>query len=90
MAINIQLRHGGRDLAVTNENRIRYIHSLAHFRLFKQIKPQIRSFASGFHQLVKKDWLSMFSAGELQRLISGDSNGDIDMSDLKKHVLYFG
>ena len=32
----------------------------------------------------------MFSASELQRLISGDSKGDIDMSDLKKHVLYFG
>ncbi|CBY42450.1 unnamed protein product [Oikopleura dioica] len=85
-----ELRTGGRDIAVTNQNRISYIHSVAHFRLFRQIKAQSAAFSSGFHQLINRDWLSMFSTSELQRLISGNNDGDIDFADLRKHVLYFG
>jgi ubiquitin-protein ligase E3 B len=40
-----ELRTGGRDIAVTNQNRISYIHSVAHFRLFRQIKAQSAAFS---------------------------------------------
>ena len=60
---------------VARENMVRINLSLAHFRLYKQIKHQIRAFLSGFHLIIKKEWLSLFSPNEVQRLISGDAQG---------------
>jgi len=47
-----ELRTGGRDIAVTNQNRISYIHSVAHFRLFRQIKAQSAAFSVSEEHLV--------------------------------------
>ncbi|XP_039256080.2 ubiquitin-protein ligase E3B-like [Styela clava] len=84
-----ELEPGGAAIPVTNQNRITYIHKLAHYRLHTQIKEQTRAFIAGFRSIVNKQWTSMFSAPELQRLISGD-NVDLDLSDLKKNVTYYG
>ncbi|CAK8692376.1 unnamed protein product [Clavelina lepadiformis] len=80
---------GGSAIAVTNENRIMYIHTLAHYRLHTQIRQQTRAFVSGFRSIISHSWTTMFSAPELQRLISGD-NIDLDLTDLKRHVVYYG
>ena len=46
-----------------------------------QIAEQTKAFIRGFRALVKKEWIAMFSAPELQRLISGDNTGiDLDVS----------
>ena len=84
-----ELVAGGRTLAVTNENRINYIHLMAHFRMHTQIREQTAAFIRGFRSVIRPDWLSMFSPPELQRLISGDNN-PIDLNDLKKHTKYYG
>uniref|UniRef100_H2Z543 HECT-type E3 ubiquitin transferase n=1 Tax=Ciona savignyi TaxID=51511 RepID=H2Z543_CIOSA len=84
-----ELIPGGAATPVTNENRIMYIHTLAHYRLHTQILQQTKAFISGFRAVIPKSWTSMFSAPELQRLISGD-NVDVDLTDLKKHVVYYG
>lgn len=84
-----ELEPGGNSIPVTNENRITYIHKLAHYRLHTQIKDQTRAFISGFRSIIDKRWTSMFSAPELQRLISGD-NVDLDLTDLKRNTTYYG
>jgi len=84
-----QLLPNGSAIPVTNENRIMYIHTMAHYRLHTQIRDQTRSFVQGFRSIICRSWTSMFSAPELQRLISGD-NVDIELSDLKQHVVYYG
>jgi ubiquitin-protein ligase E3 B len=76
-------------MAVTRENRINYIHLMAHFRMHTQIKDQTAAFIRGFRSIISPDWLSMFSTPEFQRLISGD-NAPIDLADLKKHTKYYG
>nr|CAB3267459.1 ubiquitin-protein ligase E3B [Phallusia mammillata] len=80
---------GGSAISVTNENRIMYIHTLAHYRMHTQIQQQTRAFVRGFRSVISPQWTSMFSAPELQRLISGD-NVDMDLADLKKNVVYYG
>lgn len=62
--------------------RISYIHLMAHFRMHTQIKSQTAALISGFRSIIKPEWIRMFSAPELQRLISGD-NAEIDLEDLK-------
>ena len=62
--------------------RIRYVHLMAHFRMYRQIRDQTLAFIRGFKAVVNPEWLSMFSSPELQKLISGDT-ADMDIGDLR-------
>ncbi|XP_018416141.1 PREDICTED: ubiquitin-protein ligase E3B [Nanorana parkeri] len=84
-----ELVPGGKSITVSNENKISYIHLMAHFRMHTQIKNQTAALISGFRSIIRPEWIRMFSAPELQRLISGD-NAEIDLDDLKKHTVYYG
>lgn len=84
-----ELVPGGKSITVSNENKISYIHLMAHFRMHTQIKNQTAAIISGFRSIIRPEWIRMFSAPELQRLISGD-NAEIDLDDLKKHTVYYG
>uniref|UniRef100_A0A915Q147 HECT-type E3 ubiquitin transferase n=1 Tax=Setaria digitata TaxID=48799 RepID=A0A915Q147_9BILA len=85
----IDLVPGGHAMHVTNENKIAYVHKMAQHRVFNQTKEQCRAFVSGFLSVLNGSWLSLFAPHELQYLISGQST-DIDLSDLRKHVQYYG
>ncbi|CAL8249093.1 unnamed protein product [Merluccius merluccius] len=84
-----ELIPGGKTMPVINENKISYIHLMAHFRMHTQIKEQTAAFIRGFRSIVNPEWLHMFSTPEVQRLVSGD-NAEIDLDDLKKHTVYYG
>lgn len=79
----------GNNVRVTDENKIRYIHLLAHFKLHKQIREQIMAFDQGFKSIIRQEWLNSFTLSEIQTLISG-SVVDIDLEDLKENVQYWG
>jgi len=85
----VELRDGGRAIAVTKENRIEYIHLMADYRLNKQLAAQSKAFLDGLHDVVPGGWLRLFSAPELQRLINGD-DAPVNVSDLRKHTKYYG
>ncbi|ESN93513.1 hypothetical protein HELRODRAFT_115562 [Helobdella robusta] len=84
-----ELIPGGKMVSVTNENKISYLHLMAHFKMRVIIKDQSNAFIRGFKSIVNSDWLSMFSGPELQKLISGDTD-DIDLDDLRKNTHYYG
>ncbi|XP_012263808.1 ubiquitin-protein ligase E3B isoform X2 [Athalia rosae] len=84
-----ELVPGGRAVPVTNQNKINYIHLMAHFRMHTQIKDQTIAFIKGFRSIINPDWLALFSTPELQRLISGD-NVPLDLRDLRRHTQYYG
>jgi len=52
------------------------------------IKSQIKAFLEGFHEMVRPELIAIFTAKELELLISGLP--DIDIFDLKKHTTYQG
>mmetsp|Transcript_2245 Transcript_2245/g.1565 ORF Transcript_2245/g.1565 Transcript_2245/m.1565 type:complete len:99 (+) Transcript_2245:1231-1527(+) len=68
---DIDLVTNGSEVAVNNQNKFRYIYLMADFRLNKRIKRQSDAFVAGFHELIPKQWLSIFTEQEVQRLISG-------------------
>ncbi|XP_005112992.2 ubiquitin-protein ligase E3B [Aplysia californica] len=84
-----ELVPGGKAIQVTDENKIRYVHLMAHFHMYRQIREQTLAFVRGFESVVTPEWLGMFSAPELQKLISGDSES-LDMEDLRHHTRYHG
>lgn len=63
--------------------RISYLHLMAHFKMRVLIKDQSNAFIHGFKSIISSEWLEMFSAPELQKLISGDTT-DIDLDDLRQ------
>lgn len=84
-----ELLPGGKDIRVTNENVITFIHLIANHRLNFQIRHQSSHFLRGFQQLIQKDWMEMFNEHELQLLISGSLEG-LDVNDLRVHAHYAG
>ncbi|XP_058723586.1 E3 ubiquitin-protein ligase UPL6 [Vicia villosa] len=84
-----ELLPGGKNLRVTNENVITFIHLVANHRLNSQIRQQSSHFLRGFQQLIQKDWIDMFNEHELQLLISG-SLDSLDVDDLRQHTNYAG
>ncbi|KAL6897777.1 hypothetical protein ACP4OV_006736 [Aristida adscensionis] len=82
-----ELLPGGREMRVTNDNVITFIHLVANHRLNYQIRAQSTHFLRGFQQLIPKDWIDMFNEHEIQILISG-SLESLDIDDLRSNTNY--
>ncbi|CAI9097863.1 OLC1v1034376C1 [Oldenlandia corymbosa var. corymbosa] len=85
----IELKPGGKDVAVTNENKLQYIHAIADYKLNRQILPFSNAFYRGLTDLISPSWLRLFNANEFNQLLSGGSH-DIDVDDLRKNTKYTG
>ncbi|XP_027350463.1 E3 ubiquitin-protein ligase UPL7 isoform X2 [Abrus precatorius] len=85
----IELKSGGKDISVTNENKMQYIHAMADYKLNQQILPFSNAFYRGLTDLISPSWLKLFNASEFNQLLSG-GNYDIDIDDLKNNTRYTG
>ncbi|KAL4371494.1 hypothetical protein HN51_015998 [Arachis hypogaea] len=85
----IELKSGGKDISVTNENKLQYIHAMADYKLNIQILPFSNAFYRGLTDLISPSWLKLFNASEFNQLLSG-GNYDIDIDDLKNNTRYTG
>lgn len=83
-----ELIPGGRNIKVTEENKHEYVNRVAEHRLTTAIRPQITSFMEGFNELIPEELISIFNDKELELLISGLP--DIDLDDLKANTEYSG
>lgn len=87
----INLVRSGRSIAVTKRNAFQYSQAVANELLNVLGAHQTRAFLRGFRDLIKVAWVRLFSAKELQKLISGDDSiRGIDVTSLKKSVQYLG
>jgi E3 ubiquitin-protein ligase NEDD4 len=79
---------GGRDIDVTNENKREYVDLMVKWRIEKRIEEQFEAFKSGFHELIPPELINVFDERELELLIGGIA--EIDVDDWKKHTDYRG
>lgn len=84
----IELMPGGRDIAVTNENKAQYVELVTEWKIVKRVEEQFNAFMSGFNELIPADLVNVFDERELELLIGGIA--DIDVDDWKKHTDYRG
>ncbi|KAK6070254.1 E3 ubiquitin-protein ligase hulA [Seiridium cupressi] len=82
------LKPGGRDIEVTNENKKEYVELMVKWRIEKRIAEQFQAFKDGFHELIPQDLINVFDERELELLIGGIA--EIDVDDWKKHTDYRG
>uniref|UniRef100_A0A803LK72 HECT-type E3 ubiquitin transferase n=1 Tax=Chenopodium quinoa TaxID=63459 RepID=A0A803LK72_CHEQI len=83
-----ELIPGGRNIKVTEENKHQYVDLVAEHRLTTAIRPQINAFLDGFTELIARDLISIFNDKELELLISGLP--DIDLEDMRAKTEYSG
>ncbi|KAI9775844.1 MAG: hypothetical protein M1835_005677 [Candelina submexicana] len=86
--VTIDLKPGGRDIEVTNENKKEYIDLITEWRIQKRVEEQFNAFVTGFNELIPPDLVNVFDERELELLIGGIA--DIDIEDWKKHTDYRG
>ncbi|KAH9820843.1 hypothetical protein DFH28DRAFT_1121207 [Melampsora americana] len=80
----VDLKPDGRNLPVTNENKAEYVQLLVQNRLTLSIKDQIEAFKKGFDEIIPRDLVRIFSATELQLLLNGLP--DINVEDWRANT----
>lgn len=61
---------------------------ITEWRIQKRVDEQFNAFVQGFHELIPADLVNVFDERELELLIGGIA--DIDVDDWKKHTDYRG
>ncbi|XP_076800643.1 E3 ubiquitin-protein ligase HUWE1-like isoform X1 [Clavelina lepadiformis] len=80
------LKENGRNMMVTEKNKREYVHLVCQEKMTGAIKKQIGAFLEGFYEIIPKRLISIFDEQELELLISGLPNIDID--DLRQNTEY--
>lgn len=75
--VTIELRPGGEDVPVTEENKKEYVDCIVEYRISKRVKEQFEAFMSGFNELIPQELITVFDERELELLIGGMSEIDV-------------
>jgi len=86
--VSIELRPGGKETRVTNENKDEYIQLVIEWRFINRVRKQMDQFLAGFNELVPLNLIKIFDEGELELLMCGI--GSIDVKDWKSNTVYKG
>ncbi|PCH38485.1 HECT-domain-containing protein [Wolfiporia cocos MD-104 SS10] len=86
--VTVELKPGGADVPVTEENKKEYVNCVVEYRISRRVKDQFEAFMSGFSELIPQDLINVFDERELELLIGGMS--EIDVDDWSKFTDYRG
>ena len=86
--ITVELKPGGEHIEVTDENKREYVERMIEWRIVKRVEEQFRAFISGFSELIPLDLINVFDERELELLMGGMS--EIDVDDWKRFTDYRG
>lgn len=86
--VEVDLKPGGRDIEVTQENKHEYVELVCEWKITRRIQEQFKAFIDGFNELIPQELVNVFDERELELLIGGLA--EIDVEDWKKHTDYRG
>jgi E3 ubiquitin ligase SMURF1/2/E3 ubiquitin-protein ligase NEDD4 len=86
--VTYELKPGGSNILVTDENKEEYLQLRLKHRMLDSIKPQLERFLTGFYEVLPPELLCVFDYQELELLMCGVP--DINVSDWKKNTEYIG
>lgn len=62
----VELKPGGANISVTEDNKAEYIRLLCEHRLYGRVEAQVEAFKKGLHEIVKAEALAIFDERELE------------------------
>ncbi|KAI1173049.1 hypothetical protein F4777DRAFT_581340 [Nemania sp. FL0916] len=80
------LCENGRNMPVTEDNKYEYVRLVVEHKLLSSVKDQMENFLKGFHDIIPAELISIFNEQELELLISGMP--DVDIDDWKSNTEY--
>ncbi|KAH3678516.1 hypothetical protein WICMUC_001533 [Wickerhamomyces mucosus] len=80
----------GSTIKVTNQNRKDYVEKWYSFFMNSSIESQFQSFHKGFHNVIGGNALSLFSAKEIEMIICGNDEPQIDTALFRSITKYSG
>lgn len=86
--VEVDLKPDGRNIEVTEENKHEYVELICEWKIYKRIEEQFKAFIDGFNELIPQELVNVFDERELELLIGGLA--EIDIEDWKKHTDYRG
>uniref|UniRef100_F6PPP8 E3 ubiquitin-protein ligase n=1 Tax=Ciona intestinalis TaxID=7719 RepID=F6PPP8_CIOIN len=87
MKVN-ELKPGGADIKVNNENKREYIQLVIKWRFVSRVQEQMKSFLQGFNELIPSNLVKIFDENEVELLMCG--LGDVDVNDWRRNTNYKG
>eukprot|EP01028_Stygiella_incarcerata_P001886 TRINITY_DN1350_c0_g2_i3.p1 TRINITY_DN1350_c0_g2~~TRINITY_DN1350_c0_g2_i3.p1 ORF type:complete len:393 (+),score=99.73 TRINITY_DN1350_c0_g2_i3:1520-2698(+) len=84
----VDLVPGGRDIDVTEKNKEEYVAKYVRWRLFERVREPVEALRKGFLSVVPAALVSVFDCSELELMMCGVENFDVD--DWKAHTEYRG
>ncbi|XP_078488534.1 E3 ubiquitin-protein ligase NEDD4-like [Ciona intestinalis] len=87
MKVN-ELKPGGTDIKVNNENKREYIQLVIKWRFVSRVQEQMKSFLQGFNELIPSNLVKIFDENEVELLMCG--LGDVDVNDWRRNTNYKG
>ncbi|CAD5118870.1 DgyrCDS7543 [Dimorphilus gyrociliatus] len=82
----VELKEGGANISVTEENKEEYITLMTEWRFKRGVEEQTKSFLDGFNEVVPLQWLQYFDERELELMLCGMQ--EIDIDDWEKNSIY--
>ncbi|XP_028918014.1 NEDD4-like E3 ubiquitin-protein ligase WWP1 isoform X2 [Ornithorhynchus anatinus] len=80
------LKLGGSNILVTEENKEEYIGLMAEWRFSRGVQEQTKAFLDGFNEVVPLQWLQYFDEKELEVMLCGMQ--EVDLADWQRNTVY--
>lgn len=84
--IERDLKENGRNIAVTERNKMEYITRLIKWRVERGVQKQTEALVKGFYEVVDPKLVQVFDARELELVLCGTI--EIDLADWKRNTDY--
>jgi len=84
--IERDLKENGRNITVTEKNKMEYIQRMIKWRVERDVQKQTEALVQGFLDVVDRKHVQLFDARELELVLCGTV--EIDVADWKKHTDY--
>uniref|UniRef100_A0A0K0E3D3 E3 ubiquitin-protein ligase n=1 Tax=Strongyloides stercoralis TaxID=6248 RepID=A0A0K0E3D3_STRER len=81
-----ELKEGGKDIPVNESNKEEYLELIVEWRFNRGIEPQTKAFFTGFSSVFPLQWLHYFDERELEILLCGMQ--EIDVDDWQRNTVY--
>lgn len=84
--IHHELKENGEKEKVSEENKEEYITLMTEWRMTRGIEQQTKTFLEGFNEVVPLEWLKYFDERELELILCGMQ--DVDVDDWQRNTIY--
>lgn len=81
-----ELKAGGGEIRVTEENKDEYLRLMTDWRFSRGQEEQTKSFLDGFNEVLPLEWLHYFDERELELMLCGMQ--EIDIDDWQRNSIY--